>query len=230
MTIIHLAAVLIITQEPRYEIDRMAYDNFVYTRFNKVFTQAAVQIHEEYNIDHGAVLEIGFTAPYVSIELACITSARFDILVADSIEARICSTRIDQRGLSERFAIHIGTVDSLPFIDTAFTLAIAREAMRFWQANENAYREINRVLTNGGHALLGAGFGIVLDEDEAQSLWNSVQQWRLHTGCEPWAATRPVPDEIEKTLHAAGILNYSMTVEGDCTCRTVVQWRKAVNP
>jgi SAM-dependent methyltransferase len=230
MTIIFAATVLLITQGPRYEIDRVAYDEFIYTRFNDVFAQAANQIYKEHNIDQGAVLEMGFTAPYISMELASITSASFDVLVADSIEAQICSARLHERGLSERFTIHIGTADALPFPDTVFVLTIAREAMRFWQSNENAYREINRVLRNGGHALLGAGFGTAIADSEAQALWGSVQQWRLDTGCEPWAATRPVPDEIEKTLHAANIHDYSMAVEGDCTCRTVVQWRKITTP
>lgn len=230
MTIICVATVLLVTQGPRYEIDRVAYDEFIYTHFNDVFTQAALEISREYNIDDGPVLEIGFTAPYISIELASITSARFDIMVADSVEARICSARIEQCGLTERFTIHIASVDSLPLSDTAFFLVIAREAMRFWQTDENAYREIDRVLRNGGHALLGAGFGIAIDESAAQQLWNSVQQWRLDTGCEPWQATRPVPDAIEETLNDAGIHDYSMAVEGDCTCRTVVQWRKATTP
>lgn len=228
MTIIYIASVLLITQGPRYEIDRVAYDDFVYAHFSEVFAEAAAEISKESKIDRGLVLEICFTAPYISMELAIITSANFDVLVADSIEAQICSVRIKERGLSERFTIHIGTAADLPFPDTVFVLVIAREAMRFWQANEKAYRELNRVLRDGGHALLGAGFGTVMDEHEAQSLWSSVQQWRLDTGCEPWAATRPVPDEIENTLHDAGIHDYSMAVEGDCTCRTVVHWRKAI--
>jgi SAM-dependent methyltransferase len=226
MSIIYIAALFLITQNPRYEIDRVAYDNFIHTRFGEVFAQAALEINNECKINQGPVLEIGFTAPYISMELASITSARFDILVKDSIAARICSTRIAEDDLSARFTIQIGKVDSLPFNDTAFVLVIAREAMRFWQQNEKAYREINRVLRNGGHVLLGAGFGIAIDESEAQHLWSSVQQWRLDTGCEPWAATKPVPDEIEKTLQAAGIHDYSISVEGDCTCRTVIQWQK----
>jgi hypothetical protein len=230
MTIIHITAVFIITQGPRYEIDRVAYDEFIYTHISKVFAQAALEINNECNIDQGPVLEIAFTAPYVAIELASITSAHFDILVADSIEARICSTRIMERGLSERFTIYIGTVDSLHFIDTAFVLVIAREAMRFWQGSEKAYMEINRVLMNGGLALLGAGFGTATAESQVQNLWNSVQQWRFDTGREPWQTTRPAPDEIEKTLHTAGIQNYSMAIEGDCTCRTVVRWRKTTTP
>jgi ubiquinone/menaquinone biosynthesis C-methylase UbiE len=230
MTIIHIATVLLMTQGSRYEIDRVAYDDFIDTRFSDVLPKAAIEISKECDINQGLVLDIGFTAPYISLELSRMSSAHFDVLVVDSIEAKICSTRIAERGLAERFTIHIATVDSLPFTDTAFVLVIAREAMRFWQQNEKAYREINRVLKNQGLAILGAGFGTVIDDSRAQLLWSSVQQWRLDTGCEPWAATKPVPDEIEKTLQAAGIQDYSMVVEGDCTCRTVIQWQKPTSP
>jgi SAM-dependent methyltransferase len=160
------------------------------------------------------------------MELAGISSARFDVLVADSVEAEICNKRITESGLADRFTIHIGSSDSLPFADTTFVLVLAREAMRFWQTSEKTYREINRVLKNQGTAILGAGLGTAIEHNRAQRLWGTVQQWRANTGRDPWAATKPVPDEIEQTLLTAGIDNYSMTVEGDCTCRTVIQWQK----
>ena len=221
-----VAIILLMTQSPSYLIDRNAYDDFVATHFAGVFPKFALEISNEYNIGTGRVLEIAFTAPYISMELADITTASFEILVADSAEATICSRRIEERRLSDRFTIHIGKVSFLPFDDTTFTFVITREAMRFWQSDEKVYREINRVLKNGGTALLGAGFGTVISDDEAQRLWSVVQQWRMDNGCEPWAATRPVPDDIEKALVAAGIRDYSMVVEGDCTCRTMVQWQK----
>lgn len=228
MTAIYtLITILLMTQTPRRDIDRVAYDDFIRTNFYEVFPDAAIEISKECNLDQAKVLEIGFTAPYISMELANISSAHFEILVADSIEAGICSKRIRERGLLDRFTVKTGAIDSLPFADTIFALVIAREAMRFWQTNEEAYREINRVLKNQAIALLGAGFGTAIAEEKAQTLWGSTQQWRLNTGCEPWAATKPVPDDIEKTLLAIGIHDYSMTVEGDCTCRTVVRWQKA---
>lgn len=227
MTAIYtLIVIMLMLQTPRSEIDREAYDDFIRTTFSEVFPYAATEIIRDCNLNHGKVLEIAFTAPYISMELANISSASFDVLVADSTEERICNERIKARALSDRFTIHVGTIDSLPFPDTAFVLIIAREAMRFWQKNQKAYLEVNRALKNGGTAILGAGLGTAIHDKTAQLLWNSVQQWRLDTGCEPWAATRPVPDEMEKTLLTAGINDYSMVVEGDCTCRTVVQWRK----
>jgi SAM-dependent methyltransferase len=218
--------ILLLTQSPRFGIDRAAYDDFVSRHFAGVFPKFALEISDEYNVDTGRILEIAFTAPYLSLELADISSANFEILVADSTEAKICSSRIEDRGLSGRFTIHIGEANSLPFEDTTFALVITREAMRFWQSDEKAYREINRVMKKGGAALLGAGFGTAVHEDEAQRMWSVVQQWRMDNGCEPWAATRPIPDDIEKTLVSAGIFDYSMVVEGDCTCRTMVQWQK----
>ena len=225
-----LTAVLLVTQGPRYEIDRIAYDNFIYKQFGEIFSLAATEISKEINLMQEDVLEIGFTAPHISIELAKITSAHFYVLAVDTIEARICSMRIEESNLIDRFTIRIGTIESLPFDDTAFVLVIAREAMRFWQTNENAYRGINRVLKSKGIALLGAGFGTAITDEKAQALWGTVQQWRLTTGCEPWQATRPVPDEIERALLAAGIYDYSLTVEGECTCRTVIRWQKTPRP
>lgn len=217
---------MLLMQGPRFAIDRVAHDDFIYQHLKDVFPLIAHEINNEIEVSDGRVLEIAFTAPYVSMELASICEAQFDIVVADTLEANICMKRIEKKGLTARFTIHIGDMDSLPFEEMTFDLVLAREAMRFWQSNEAAYREINRVLTESGSAILGAGIGIAVTSEQTELLWGLVRQWRQTTGHEPWATTKPVVEDIEKAICAAGIGEYTISVEGDCKCSTMVQWYK----
>lgn len=222
-----LFILLLISSTQRFDIDRVGYDEFVNMYFGDVYPVIAADIENQFDINDGRVLEIVFTAPYLSLDLANMTNAKFDILVEDSIEASITHKRISQRGLAERFSVQIGSIESIPFKDKTFDLVLTREALRFWQGNPKAYREINRVLKDSAWAYLGAGFGKSISEQEGNAVWDLVKEWREKTKPEPWATTKPVQSNIVAALKKAGVLKYQIWQEGDCPCRTMVTWCKS---
>ncbi|MGD9380246.1 MAG: redoxin domain-containing protein [candidate division WOR-3 bacterium] len=213
----------------RSQINLDAYDTFsrfMFYESYKVYATLAKQIAEDYDIADDSVLELAFVAPYVSIELAKLTNASFDIIVEDSVELEVCEQRIEESGLLSRFTLHLGRSDSLPFRDESFDLVLARDAMRFWHDDPAVFSEINRVLKKGAFAFLGGGLGRQFSGAEAERIWNMVQDWRNRTDHIPWATTLPFPENIETALMAAGVGNYEVLTEGHCTCRTWVAWSK----
>jgi len=219
----------VISASYRSQINLDAYDAFSRAIFYEsygVYVSLAKQIAEDYDITDDRVLELAFVAPYVSIELAKLTNASFDIIVEDSVELEICRRRIEESDLLPRFRLHLARSDSLPFSDSSFDLVLARDALRFWHDDPAVFSEINRALKKGAFAFLGGGLGRKFTGAEAERIWNMVQDWRNRTDHMPWAATLPFPENIEAALMAAGISSYEVLTEGHCTCRTWVTWSK----
>jgi peroxiredoxin/SAM-dependent methyltransferase len=186
----------------------------------------AVQIKNDHNFQEGRVLELAFCAPYVSIELAKLTDASFEVLIEDSIELAVCQERVHEAGYDSRFAFHLGESVSLPFPDRSFDLVLARDALRFWHTEVKVYREINRVLKPGAIVYMGGGLGNGFFGPESERIWSLVQDWRNATDHIPWVSTLPFPEQIETALMTVGIKNYELWTEGHCTCRTWVSWQK----
>jgi peroxiredoxin/SAM-dependent methyltransferase len=215
--------------EARRQIDLRAYDGFIRSRLSEVFPLLAAQVVSDYEITRGRALDISYGPPYLAMELAHQTTLVFDVLAADSTEAALCVERIEEAGLSQRFNVHVGRADFLPFRDGAYDLVLTRDAMRFWKDKAAVYREINRVLKRGGIAFLGAGLGRNLPESQAELLWASVQYWRNKAGPQPWSATLPYPEYLGRAAVDGGIQGYELWTEGYCTCRTWVVWRKGAS-
>ena len=79
----------------------------------------------------------------------------------------------------------------------------------------------------GGRALGGGGFGRVLPADEGARIWEGLKAERDRLGLAPeWGRTKPVPEEVERALEAAGIADHRIVPEADCPCRMWVEIRK----
>lgn len=226
---IPLLVFLLFGASPRDQVDVVAYDTFKHFMFSEsynIHAMLAKQINEEYDINEGRILELAFCAPYISIELARLTDALFDVFVEDSVELAVCQKRVEESGYFSRFTFHVGRTDSLDIQDNSFDLVLARDALRFWHTDVQVFREINRVLKPGAQAFLGGGLGNEFSGPEGERIWSMVQDWRNTTDHIPWATTLPFPEHIETALMTARINNYEIWTEGYCTCRTWVTWRK----
>ncbi len=207
-------------------IDPDAYDEFVSATFREVHRSLARQIVSDYPFDTGRVLEIAFGAPFLSIELAKVTSFEFGVLVSDSAELALGLRRVRAQGLESRFRFRCGRAEDLPYGDSTFDLVLARDALRFWLDKAAVFREIDRVVKPGRTSLLGGGIGRDWSARDAALFWSRVQDWRNRTNPQPWAVSSPYPEVLDSTVVDAGVPARVWTEGGYCNCRTWVEWTK----
>ncbi len=71
----------------------------------------------------------------------------------------IAERTIDEYGLQERADVLRGDVENIPLPDGSVDLAVSRGSIFFWEDLPRAFSEIRRVLSPGGAAYIGGGFG-----------------------------------------------------------------------
>ena len=70
-----------------------------------------------------------------------------------------CTENIIEQNLKPRIKSLIGDVHNIPLESNSVQLAISRGSMFFWEDKVQALNEIYRVLSPGGFAYIGGGFG-----------------------------------------------------------------------
>ncbi len=213
-----------------YVFDSFEYSNYIHWLLHDVHEQLAVQLIAEYDIADDDILEIIYTAPFVSIQIAERSDARFWILAPDSVSRWFSSKRVDGMGMGTRFTFETGTPLDLPFPDASFDLIITREALRFWHDDPRAFAELNRVLKPEGTAVLGAGLGTASADSLSPAMWRMKENWWLKHDNDLWISTLPYPEHIEAALTAAGIDSYRVWDEDGNINRTWVQWHRTETP
>jgi len=213
-----------------YTFDSFQYSNYIHWLFSDVHQQLAVRMVDEYDVADDDILEILYTAPFVSIEIARRSDARFSMLAPDSTTRWFSSARVNGLDLGSRFTFETGTPDALPFPDESFDLVIARDAMRFWYDDPRVFAEINRVLKREGIALLGAGLGSTVPDSLSPGIWNMKESWWQKHDKDAWIASIPYPERIAAALTAANIHEYRLWDEENNSNRTWIQWHRTGPP
>jgi len=128
--------------------------------WKKIYPYVASQIMEVFQRDYASVLELGPFSGGISLELAR-SHPRLGITIGAESPAVIEYLRgkIARSGLSKRIAVEKTGLDYLQFMDAQFDLVILRGAFFFLQDKARLLGEIVRVLTAGGVAFVGGGYG-----------------------------------------------------------------------
>ena len=120
----------------------------------------------------------------------------------------IASEHIREAGLVKRVTPVVGDVHEIPFEDNSVDLVVSRGSWFFWNNLCNAFLEIFRVLTPGGCAYIGGGFGnAILKEQIFTAMrkrkpdWDNEVQGRFQ---------RNNPEYIRDQFQKAGILSYRL--------------------
>lgn len=135
------------------------FDRVAKTTFAPVYPVIARQIVERTGIREGKCVDVGSGPGSLAIALAWATDLSLWSLDLSPAMTAIATANIQNAGLRDRVFPLTGDVQSLPFADDSIDLVTSRGSMFFWEDKVAAFSEIYRVLSPGGWACVGGGFG-----------------------------------------------------------------------
>jgi len=142
------------------------FDEIARTVFAPAYPLLASQILDRTAVSSGACLDLGSGGGYLGLALAAMSNLHVCLLDASPDMQRIAEANITGRGLTSRVRALTGDVHGIPLGDDTFDLVASRSSLFFWDEPGRAFREIWRVLTPGGYAYIGGGFGSKALRDE----------------------------------------------------------------
>ncbi|AOY78463.1 methyltransferase [Clostridium formicaceticum] len=187
-----------------YEFDEIANGPFF-----PIYPVIAQQIKEKTGINFGRCLDIGSGGGHLGLSLAQITDMEVILLdkLADALV--IAKKRAVDWGIEKRTCTLLADVHQIPMENETVDLCISRGSVWFWEDQKKGFEEIYRVLTNGGIAYIGGGFGNKeLQEQVDKKMKERDSEWPK--GREKFVAGNTV-EHFTKILEKIGISNFEIT-------------------
>ncbi len=136
----------------------------------------AGQILDKAGFSEGLCLDLGssggFLADAVSKQAK---DMRFILLDVDPEAIAIAK----EQNYGDKFSYLLANVEDIPLDDNSVDLVISRGSLWFWRNKQKAFSEIYRVLSKGGLAYFGCGFGSgkLQEEIHLKMLEHSGKSW-----------------------------------------------------
>jgi probable selenium-dependent hydroxylase accessory protein YqeC len=162
-----------------------------------------------YGRTSGRVLELGSFSGGISYELAArYTQMGFTLVDENREYLAYLNTEIENRNLSGRIEVIDSPLDTLPFGDASFDLVILRGAFFFIMNNPRILSEVFRMLTPGGLAFVGGGYGAKIPQGVIDSISEESRILNDHLG-----RRRVTLDELRTILRDNGLEEKARIVE-----------------
>lgn len=139
--------------------DAISYDEIARTVFAPIYPVIADQIIARTHVTHGFCLDIGCGSGYLGAALARKTDLEMCFLDLSVEMLALTNRTIAENGLTTRARTLQGDVRTIQLPDASVNLCVSRGSIFFWEELTPAFSEIYRVLTPGGWAYIGGGFG-----------------------------------------------------------------------
>ncbi len=198
------------------EIDVKKYDNIARGPFAPVYPLIADQIITHTQVTRGTCLDIGCGGGYLGAALADKTDMFIRFFDASPDMLELVQHNIAESGLTGRADTLQGDVTAIPLPDNTVDLAISRGSAFFWEDLPGAMSDIHRVLSPGGWAYIGGGFGSkALTESIVTEMTERNQgsgEFRDKVRHNLGQKTR---DHFEMALKIAGIKSFSILHNDD---------------
>ncbi len=135
------------------------FDRMVQEVFAPVFPVIARDFIKKSGITAGTCLDIGCGTGYMGLALAEASDLKVTLLDCDQEMLGIARRNSEKRQLANPVKLMEADVHAIPFEDESVQLVVSRGSVFFWQDQPKAFQEIYRVLSPGGMAFIGGGFG-----------------------------------------------------------------------
>jgi len=168
------------------EMNVREFDKVAREVFAPIYPVIAEQIKQKTGITAGRCLDLGCGGGYLGIALAKITDLNITLLDTSQEMLDIAVSNISDCGLKARMQTSLADVQEIPWEDQSVDLIISRGSIFFWKDQQKAFEEIYRVLTPGGVAYIGGGFGtaelkkqIDSEMEKRDKKWNEERKKRI---------------------------------------------------
>lgn len=188
------------------------YDEIAEEIFSPIYPVIVEQIIGKCHITTGTCLDIGCCGGHLGIAMAQATNLR--MILMDQLEKalQLADARIILKGLQSGMRTLLGDVHQIPLPNDSIQLVISRGSVPFWQDKTLAYKEIYRVLSPGGAAYIGGGFGNEVLKDRITELMKEKDpSWRRD---KKNASPEEHCQEIEERMREADIEVYEAISNG----------------
>jgi ubiquinone/menaquinone biosynthesis C-methylase UbiE len=191
------------------EINAAEFDEIARNVFAPAYRVIAEQIKNNTGKTRGTCIDIGCGGGYLGINLALLTDLTVLLFDKSTDMLAIAAKNIAGHNLGTRVKTLSGDVHNIPLQDNSVDLAVSRGSAFFWEDREKACREIYRILSPGGIAFVGGGFGTAeLKKQITTEMLKRDRHWletvNMRSGEEAEA-------NFMKALQAAGIPEFTVT-------------------
>lgn len=186
------------------------YDEYTKTSFARIYPVVAGQILQRTEITTGTCLDVGSGSAPLALAIAALSTLR--VITIDSspeMYARAVQN-IQTQNMSDQVIPILGDVSAIPFRNCAFNLVISRGSYHFWGDLSAVLQEIVRVISPGGMAYIGGGYGSSAIRDEILVIRKNREIVdSLDSPIRPRFQKFKL-NEIELSISKAGICSYQL--------------------
>lgn len=166
--------------------------------FAPVYPVLAARIVEESGIRKGTCLDLGCGIASLGIALAELTDLQIYGVDISGKMCRLSRNKACKSSLLTRVIPLQADVHGLPFGDSCADLIVSRGSVFFWKNLPLAFAEIARVLSSGGQAWIGGGFGTAeLKKEISEIMVSKDPRWQAE-------AKERLSPETRRAIQAAG--------------------------
>ena len=159
--------------------DPKGFDSIVRELFAPIYPVIAQQIITKTQKKDGLCLDVGCGTGALGCAVANISNMHIIFLDQSPEMIKLTMDYAGEKNLMMRSDFLVGDIKQLSLRDNTMDLIISRGSVPFWGNWERAYKEICRVLKQGGHAYIGGGFGTKELRDEIMQTMNEHnKEWR----------------------------------------------------
>lgn len=185
-----------------------AFDDTASKVFAPIYPVIARQILDRPGISGGIALDAGSGPAHLSLALAQESDLKIFAYDASPMMLAVAYEHITEAELIRRVIPVLGDIHDIPFEDNSIDLIVSRGSWFFWDNLDLAFKEMYRVLTPGGMAYVGGGFGNAKLKEEIHAAM-AKKDPDFSKGVSN-RMMRNNPDRIKKELEKAEIRTYEL--------------------
>lgn len=174
-----------------------------------VYSSLARQVIDDYGIIRGVCLDIGCGRGFFGIELARKTDLKVCLIDIRRSVLMEALRNAEQSGVSSQVTSLRADVHQLPFKNNSVNLIVSRGSLFFWRDKVRGLKEIYKMLSPSGIALVGGGLSKCLPDEDRRRLAKIIRQ-RFKSERERRLRS---PSQYQEWLTEAKIQNYRIIID-----------------
>jgi len=189
-------------------LEAKRFDKKVKENFMPAIVSTVKQIIEDYGVLEGVCVDVGCGTTVFAIELCKHSKLKIFALEKERAIYEVARMNIEESGLADRIIPILGDAHKMPFENEFADFIISRGSYHCWKDKVRVFKEIYRVLKNGGTALVGGGFGRYVTDEEYKRM-KSLRDRSLGDDAKAYSS----PDKLREVINKAGISNFHISYD-----------------